>query len=165
MMLVIVIFVHLFPSSLFFSVENIIIKRRVVSPVVETFVAAVEDLSAEISKMRTRTPVFKATLKLVKSNPGQGPRVLVSTLLACLCRIIDDPDNMKYHKLKLSVLFRKSGGFLNGGRQILTRLGFKVDDVTETASLRHTRSGEVDLNLVELRRNDLQRSWEELNQM
>jgi len=136
---------------------------RVVNPVVETFVAAVEDLSAEISKIRTKTPVFKATSKLVKSNPGQGPRVLISTLSACLGRIIDDPDNVKYHKLKLSVLFRKSGGFLNGSRQMLTRLGFKVDDVTETATLRYTRSGEVDLNLVELRRNDLLRSWGELN--
>lgn len=57
---------------------------------------------------------------------------------------------MKYHKLKIQVLFRKCG-VLDGARDLLKKLGFKIDDITDTAHLRLTKDQEVDLNLLELR--------------
>mmetsp|Transcript_21966 Transcript_21966/g.34593 ORF Transcript_21966/g.34593 Transcript_21966/m.34593 type:complete len:372 (-) Transcript_21966:313-1428(-) len=133
---------------------------RVENPVITKFDAAVTDLDTVIKSLNQSTPIHKAVLKLVKANPDAAVRALLSILMACLSKIVEDPLNSKFHKLKLKALFRKSG-FLDGSRDLITRLGFRIDDITETAHLRLLKSGDVDVNIIHLRRDEMKRSWED----
>lgn len=120
------------------------------------FEAAVADLGLEISKMRPQNPVHRAVARLVRANPDVAARRVVGLLSACLSRIVQDPNNEKYHKLKMAVLFRKTGP-LDGGKDLVRRVGFVVDDLTDTAKLRVIpRTGEVDASLVGLRKEAME---------
>jgi len=118
--------------------------------------AAVNDLDSIIHNLSEKTPIAKATSNLLKRNPRTAASV-VEKIQAAIQRVLEEPHEMKYHKIRLDKLFKQIGP-VDGGFDFIELFGFKVDVVNQVAKL--TYPG-LDVELLKLRFDDLSRSWQD----
>jgi len=116
--------------------------------------SAVNDLHVIINNLAGQTPIAKATFSILKKNPTSAA-LLVEKLRAAINRVIAEPQETKYHKIRLDKLWHQTG-VVDGGTEFIRLFGFEVDVVSQIAKLYPG----LDVNLLKLRSEDLTRSWE-----
>ena len=138
----------------------------VVQPNVRRFEAAVIELDRVIASLKGRTPIAVTLPAVLDANAGRGKRVraLVEQVQSMMDRVLTDPFERKYHRVKLAPLWQRCGGDVNDGQRLLAVCGFEVVDggaeggvAGEVATLVEPVNAEI----VRLRRREVERVWKE----
>ena len=132
-------------------------------PNVRRFEAAVIELDRVMAALKSRTPIAITLPAVLDANAGRGKRVkaLVEQLQSMMDRVLTDPFEHKYHRVKLQPLWQRCGGDVIDGQRLLTVCGFDVADGVDGAGGVAVLSEPVNAEVVRLRRREVERVWKE----
>jgi len=128
-------------------------------PDVSMFEAGYNDASALCNLYGPQTDIYVATGNLLEENKIKRTSKFIEKLGGALKRVIDDPHEQKYHKINLQKFLANLGDDVNGFIEFLRLFSFKVHKDRTYAKL--TYPG-YDLELLQLRYAELNRSWNEV---
>lgn len=120
-------------------------------PDVRALEAALNDIVEAVKGRAAQSPIYKAMLSLANRNPEAGVVAMVDTLQPAIRRIMETPDDTKFHKIVLSKFFARSGK-LDGGYDFLKLFGFEVDVVKDVAMMPYPPPIDTDLLAFRLHR-------------
>ena len=136
-------------------------------PNVRRFEAAVIELDRVIASLKPRTPIAVTLPAVLNANTGRGKRVkaLVEQIQSMMDRVLTDPFERKYHRIKLAPLWQRCGGDVTDGHRLLAVCGFDVaadgeadgGGTAAVAVLAEPANAEV----VRLRRREVERVWKD----
>jgi len=132
-------------------------------PNVRRFEAAILELDRIIATLKLRTPIAVTVPAVLSANSGKGKRVkmLVEQLQSMMDKVLSDPFERKYHRVRLAPLWQRCGGEVVDGDSLLAVCGFDVREEGGAAGAVGVLSDPVNAELVRLRRREMERVWKE----
>jgi hypothetical protein len=113
------------------------------------------ELQQQIAARAAATPIFKATQQLLLDNKGKIVKSFVEAVVAAAEKVLAEPHEQKFHKIKLDKFYAKTGE-VKQGNEFFELMGFEADPVQQIAVLPYPG---YDPELLKLRTEDLQRAW------
>ena len=142
-------------------------------PAVPRFEAAVLELTAIIQRLRPTTPIVQGVQAMLAAGKGKLVKAFIAQLVAACEKVLEDPHETRYHRVRLDRVWRKVGGEVPHGQAMWTVLGWTV---MEAEGKEKEEGGEgmegagavavqqyhgFDPELLRLRVRELSRAWKD----
>ena len=122
-------------SGLYFVVQQ---------PQVPRFEAAVLELSRLVQQLRAQTPLVECVQRMLREGQGKGRLVKESVLATIKAgeKVLEDPHDSKFHRVRLDRVWRKVGGQVEGAAELWKAMGWNVLEERKDGQGKEEKGGE-----------------------